>query len=1064
MQALANPKSDFLLNYPDNSSCSLKQISRECRVCNDLSLKSYSGDACSNDCEYLMMTKRISEQHDLSGSNWRRWDPHIHSPGTTFEDRFGGDKSWDDYIARLESTSPAIEALGVTDYFRLDGYKKVIAKKTAGALKNVKFIFPNIELRYGIGSPKGSPINFHLLVSPEDKEHIENIERFLESLTFKAGPDNDTFRCTDDHIRRLGRMHKSDPNLDNIAAFREGANQFKVSPDEFLKEWADNSWVQQNVLVAVPASSRDGTASLQGNDALVETRRKLERISHIIFSSRKADRRFWLGQGSETLEKIKTIYDGPKPCIHGCDAHSLEKVGEPSLDRYTWIKGDPCFETLRQICIEPESRAFVGPAPPTGSLASQTISSVSVQGAPWFRNSLIDLNSGLVGIIGARGSGKTALADMIAAGGHSLSRHLTKTSFVQRASHPNDLLGEASVTLNWAEGSTSTETLRDIGAGSECDPGRIQYLSQQFVEQLCSADGATEALIEEIERVIFNAHPQSERMTAETFREFLEIRASAGCQRRRQHEHAIAQAGAKVKAQRDLKDKAASAKITRGNLHVQNEKDKKALTELVSKEAAQHSADFEKVSAAASNLRSRIESVRRRLTALQTLKETVSAFIKFGAENELDDLKRSNEATELDDASWQAFKKAYVGNPLVEIENAKSTIEKNLAQQEGDPLKVAEERDRLLATLDEGSNPSFLSNGAGNLSNVTLAELQAEEARLRSLMALDEDKAKQHKRLSDKISENVTKVVNLDRVIEESEAADQEIKRLLKDRNKSYQGVFEGIIDEERQLRDLYSPIGKRLEGATGALGKLTFSINRIVDIKRWANVGEMLIDARAAGDFKGKGSLAKVAEQLLLPAWQSGDAQQAAEAMIAFRSDYDELFRSAAKVDKEDKRAYAEWATKVSTWLYDTRHISVSYGLQYEGIEIETLSPGTRGIVLLLLYLAINVDDDRPLLVDQPEENLDPKSIYEELVDLFRGAKQRRQIIIVTHNANLVVNTDADQVIIADCGALKSGSLPDISYQSGSLENEDIRRQVCQILEGGEEAFRDRAKRLRIQ
>ena len=137
---------------------------------------------------------------------------------------------------------------------------------------------------------------------------------------------------------------------------------------------------------------------------------------------------------------------------------------------------------------------------------------------------------------------------------------------------------------------------------------------------------------------------------------------------------------------------------------------------------------------------------------------------------------------------------------------------------------------------------------------------------------------------------------------------------------------------------------------------------------------------------------------------------------------------------------------------------------MQYEGVDIEQLSPGTRGIVLLLLYLAIDQEDDRPLIVDQPEENLDPKSIFDELVDRFRKTRLRRQIIIVTHNANLIVNTDADQVIVAKCGPHRPGQLPEISYQSGGLENPDIRRQVCEILEGGEAAFKERARRLRVR
>jgi predicted ATPase len=57
-------------------------------------------------------------------------------------------------------------------------------------------------------------------------------------------------------------------------------------------------------------------------------------------------------------------------------------------------------------------------------------------------------------------------------------------------------------------------------------------------------------------------------------------------------------------------------------------------------------------------------------------------------------------------------------------------------------------------------------------------------------------------------------------------------------------------------------------------------------------------------------------------------------------------------------------------------------------------------------------------LVIDQPEENLDPKSVFEELVTLFVEAKSNRQVIMVTHNANLVINTDADQIIVAESAA----------------------------------------------
>ena len=92
---------------------------------------------------------------------------------------------------------------------------------------------------------------------------------------------------------------------------------------------------------------------------------------------------------------------------------------------------------------------------------------------------------------------------------------------------------------------------------------------------------------------------------------------------------------------------------------------------------------------------------------------------------------------------------------------------------------------------------------------------------------------------------------------------------------------------------------------------------------------------------------------------------------------------------------------------------------------------------------------DDRPLIIDQPEENLDPKSVFDELVSLFIIAKAKRQVIMVTHNANLVINTDADQVIVADAEPHADGGLPRIAYQAGGLEDAEMRKAVCDILEG---------------
>ncbi|SDY91103.1 hypothetical protein SAMN04515617_12930 [Collimonas sp. OK242] len=91
-------------------------------------------------------------------------------------------------------------------------------------------------------------------------------------------------------------------------------------------------------------------------------------------------------------------------------------------------------------------------------------------------------------------------------------------------------------------------------------------------------------------------------------------------------------------------------------------------------------------------------------------------------------------------------------------------------------------------------------------------------------------------------------------------------------------------------------------------------------------------------------------------------------------------------------------------------------------------------------------------------------KSVFDELVPLFIAAKAKRQVIMVTHNANLAINTDADQIIVAEAGPHQTGRLPPITYTAGGLENADIRKAMCDILKGGDAAFRERARRLCVR
>lgn len=346
------------------------------------------------------------------------------------------------------------------------------------------------------------------------------------------------------------------------------------------------------------------------------------------------------------------------------------------------------------------------------------------------------------------------------------------------------------------------------------------------------------------------------------------------------------------------------------------------------------------------------------------------------------------------------------------------------------------------------------------LSTLTVSRLQAELDRLASLIGIDTQKALKFKNLSGKI-ENATKLVSrLDTQIKKAEGADNKIQELIKRRKQAYTNVFSAVVMLEQELDRLYAPLEQRLLGSAGPLGRFKFVVRRSVDLESWAASGEALLDLRRDGPFRGRGALLDTVRKDLLETWLKGTPTEVSAAMRDFMFKNEDAIRS----HKRDGISSRDWGTSISKWLHSTGHVAVTYGLQYDGVDIERLSPGTRGIVLLLIYLAIDQEDDRPLIIDQPEENLDPQSIFDELVPRFREAKTRRQVIVVTHNANLVVNADADQVIVANAGEHKPGELPDITYESGGLEDTAIRTRVCNILEGGERAFQARARRLRIE
>ena len=948
--------------------------------------------------------------------------------------------SVEDALTRLAAAEPAIEAIGVTDYFTTASYRRAAAALKNGAAPSIRLAFPNVELRLDNATSSNHGVNIHLLCPPEE---VDGLDRFIGALEFSwAGV---LHRADPAGLIQLGRNCSEHASLGDADALRIGASQFKVNFEGLRRQLIADRWARENILVAVAGGEGDGTSGIRdASGAFAARRQSIEALADIVFSGNPKQAEFWSGHGSVPQHELERVYGGVKPCLHGSDAHDSLSLGAPDNDRFCWLNGDPTFDTLRLACLSPTTRVRIGQKSPSISSTYGRIIEIHVPDSDWFVNATVALNPGLVAIIGARGSGKTALADLVAAGAGSTEPFDNESSFVSRAGR---LIRDSLAAVEWSHGDITTCNFAEAQA-DEPFVRPVRYLSQQFVERLCAADGVSDELLTEIERVIFEAWALDQRQGATTFRELLDIRLTS----------ARARQSAELEAVLDLSDHITEMRLRRRASRSQRdelEERKKQLvkldseiTKLTSNADAESVDRLGVVSTALRERQEQVQKLDRRRTGLKGLLSAVESARSTSFPRYLERLRSEHSTASLTDAEWDAFKIEFAGD----VEGILSRASKQVVDHIAALVEpIVEDSESI--TLD-GLPPD-------ELLERSIKELKAEAKRLERLVGLDTARSRELKSLTEAAGKARTRIERLTHEIERSERErpDEMVARRL----EHYEAYFKALLEEESELRRLYEPLDDVLQEFGASVAKLRFVVKRVVDVAVWADQGESLLDLRKEGRFRGEGELARVAQDELVEAWETGDAHEATSAIRDFVTRHSGDLRNRRLVRGEGADALGEWERGISRWLYSTGHIRLRYSLEYDGLSIERLSPGTRGIVLLLLYLAVDQQESDPLIIDQPEENLDPESVYSELVELFRSASQRRQIIMVTHNANLVVNTDVDQVIVAHCGSLEEGRLPELEYVCGGLEDPEIRRSVCEVLEGGAEAFRQRARRLRL-
>ena len=911
------------------------------------------------------------------GSEWRKWDLHLHTPSSALNNRFGGtdikDK-WERYIATLESLSD-IAVLGVTDYFSIDGFNRLTKERLSGRLTNIDLIIPNVELRVLPATQDGHAVNLHVLFNPAIADKLESL--FFQSLVF-AYKGNE-YRCDRPNIISLGRAFKEDDSREEQAAYCDGVEQFKVDFNVVGKILKRNDIFRGNYLVAVSNRSKDGNSGFR-HSSLVATREEMYRLADAIFSSNPNDIDYFLGKGVDKPETVIEKYGSLKPCIHGSDAHKLESICLPDDDRFTWIKADPSFEGLKQIIFEPEERVRIQKENPCESYPKAHFSKVIANGpifeggSPHFSHISLDLNDSLIAIIGGRGTGKSLLLDVL----HHTFKDPPRDSQNNESSRGRlTRIASPEFTVSMTK-PDDTITPYDISNR----PNQFDYLHvrQGDVKELAEDPNK---LAESINLLLGYSEGSPDDYFEQTIGNL------------NHHWQRLVNWHTEVDENGNLING-----IDYNNKRIGELKDLiDTVTTRHTKQKIQEFTRSTQVAEKHSSLLSKIEQIRR----------------KF------EDIERDI-------------------NHDIQLINQHELIEKIKV-----PAVDFQQQYTSLNALQESSNNSILE----------LTQLNEDIAEQLSKQGIKGDIPGQLKKVETyqrEIEQHNEKLLQINKnwkllgsVIERRKQLATQIRSLYADRMEA--------------INDLYRKKSRPVDSIPAENKELISQLLRDIDIH-----GEIYFDKQnfllgLKNFFDGRKVRNRRVESIFTVSSPDDFFKLLNNEPIISDSTVGEAC-SLEQFAKDSDLFYSDDREDFFNFFYleskRRGYLRVIPRIKYKGKSPQNLSVGQRGTFFVCLKLATETFTT-PFVFDQPEDDLDNEFIVQELQPVFREIKKYRQVIIVTHNANLVVNADAEQIIVADNQDEK------ISVISGSLEDFKIRTQVCRVLEGGEAAFKKREARYNL-
>lgn len=949
------------------------------------------------------------------GSEWRRWDLHVHTPASYAWESVKDDNACKQIINRMNESD--ISVFAITDYWTFDGFKKLMEIDAALPKdeKLKKVVLPGIELRFDILTDEADPndktrVNFQVIFNNDDGNGLYRINQFYSKLklssTEKVISEYSFIEIAkeypDDVLQKLvGKKRSQCKDEDYLIA---GYKSCYISYDCLSDMLKKDQGLGENLFIVVPWDKYGG---ISGIDPLLrdDIKKKLTKLSHALESARDETIKLFLLDESLLSSKSwaeswrQFLDNSAKPCICGSDAKKIESIGVFPNNRVCWVKADTTFEGLKQTTYEPRDRVYVGTDNPS-AFRHVVIDSFKVvdTNESFFLKEVgsIPLNAGLNCVIGPRGSGKSTLLDAIAfsLGAQNVldeDRNNYVGFFFRRIKEEDLILSQVK--------SSSSGDMKDLSPlKARCSGFLFDYYHQKQIGYL--ADPNNE---ERLSRFLFEKIFKGDAITESLFSELLGQRESYISQLAINREEIVA-------CEKEIvKEREIRAKIT----------DKNNRVKFLSQDSIQHLLDERskiiKLNEKVKRIRSRIQNLEDE--PLITGKELVE--VEFFQEIRLSSL--DPEGTVIP-TSWKRLEDN-VDNFLQSLGDNKEVLENKVKE-------ITEEISKIEPSLNLESKLNEIweqiqTESAKHGFSVTQDELGKLDSIQKEILTLEEQ----------------LKTIEGHKNKKQSFLGER--KRLLGNYNNYLASVKEKL---ENSFKELLYDDGAILNDTIKLEIRTMFLFDDYLEVIKSKAVPEGEED-QIPPRFPNKKALSELFKSLgrdkivnnlresIFDDWNTVGLGDAAL----------EYFNK-IKNKEEVAMHLEELLPELTSYLLWRPEATRDFKL------LRNCSIGERGTALLSVIL---VASHEPLIIDQPEDDLDHFYLYKTLTPIIKEVKKRRQLIFATHDANIVVNGDAELILIVNTSDGQFGRVA-----SATIENLDTREKVLDILEGGKDAFETREKK----